>query len=275
MTYPETGHAAPAPRPGRRLLEAALVVAAMVTVVWFYHWTVAANNGFDDWKELDYFRSLVRGWLKGQLHLDIAPKPELLALPDPYDPNQNEPHKLGDATLYRGRYYLYFGAAPAATLMLPYTVLTEREMPMGAAVFVFASAAFLVASGLYLAIRRRYFPESGVLMAPLGVLALGFGTHLLALAQRPMIWDLPIAGGIAFTLLAMVGCYRVVHGGHPVLLMALAGLSLGLAVGSRPTCLFAAPLLLAPIVYAWREGRPGRTWWRKTIAAPCRSESAA
>lgn len=265
--YPRNGDATVRPGRARRLLEVALVAAAMAAVLWFHHWTVAANNGFDDWKELDYFRSLVRGWRQGQLHMDIAPKPELLALPDPYDPTQNAAHKLGDATLYRGRYYLYFGAAPAATLMLPYTLLTGREMPMGAAVFVFVGAAFLTASGLYLAIRRRYFPASGLLMAPLGVLALGFGTHLLALAQRPMIWELPIAGGIAFTLLAIVGCYRAIHGGHPVLWMATAGLALGLAVGSRPTCLFAAPLLLAPIVHAWREGRPGRTWWRKTVAA--------
>jgi hypothetical protein len=251
----------------KRGIEIALVAAAMVFVAWFYHWTVAANNGFDNWGEMDYFRLLVRGWTKGQLHMDIEPRPELLALPDPYDPLQNEPYKLGDATLYRGRYYLYFGAAPAATLMLPYTLITGNEMPMGAATFVFATLAFLSASGLFLSVRRRYFPNSAAIMAPLGVLALGFGTHLLALAQRPMIWELPIAGGVAFTLLAIVGCYRAVHGRHPVIWMAAAGLCLGLAVGSRPTCLFAAPLLLAPIWFAWREGKPGRQWWRKTIAA--------
>lgn len=251
----------------KRRLGRGLTGAAFVLVLWFYYWTVAANNGFDDWKEMDYFRLLVRGWLKGQLHLDIEPRPELLALPDPYDPAQNDAYKLGDASLYRGKYYLYFGAAPAATLMLPYRLITGHEMPMGAAVFVFASLAFLAAGGLFLAIRRRYFPRSGLIMAPLGVLALGFGTHLLALAQRPMIWELPIAGGAAFTLLAVVSCYRAIHGRHPVAWMAAAGLALGLAVGSRPPTLFAAPLLLAPVWFAWREGNPARAWWRKALAA--------
>ncbi len=258
------------PMRSRRLkpvMEFALVGAAVAFVLGFYYWTIAANNGFDNWKETDYFRLMVRGWMKGQLHMDITPNPALLALPDPYDPTQNGGVKLGDASLYQGRYYVYFGPAPAAILLLPYRLITGSELPMGAGVFVFASIAFLAAVGLFLAIRRRYFPTSMVLMAPLGVLALGFGTHLLALAQRPMIWELPIAAGIAFTMLALVGCYRAMHGRHPGWWMALAGLSLGLAVGSRPTCLFAAPLLLAPIWLAWRDGAARGAWWRQALAA--------
>jgi hypothetical protein len=216
---------------------------------------------------MDYYRLMVRGWLKGQLYLDKQPSPELLALADPYDPAQNGPYKLGDATYFKGHYYLYFGVAPAFTLMLPYRLITGGEMYMGTAVFVFLLLAFFTATGLWLMIRRRYFPESSAWIAPLGVLGLGFGTHLLALAQRPMIWELPIAGGVAFTLLAVAGGYWAIHGRRPQLAMALAGLSLGLAVASRPTCLFAAPLLLAPLWLAWRERKPGRAWWKMALAA--------
>lgn len=255
--------------------EVALVVAAMATVIWFYHWTVALNGGFNDWGELDYYRLLVRGWMKGHLYIDIAPKPELLALADPYDPAQNQPYKMGDVSLYRGRYYIYFGVAPALTLLAPYALLTGREMTMGAGAFVFATLAFLAASGLALAVRRRYFPGSAVWTAPLGVLALGFGTHLLALAQRPMFWELPIAAGIAFTLLAVWATYAAMHGRRPILAMSGAGLALGLAVASRPPCLVAAPLLLAPIWLAWRERhaaggvapRSPRLWWQMAVAA--------
>ncbi len=236
-----------------RRLEATLVAAALGFVVWFYYWTVATNNGFGDWEDLDYYRLLVRGWRQGHLHLDKAPSPELLALADPYDPAQNSAHRLGDASYFRGRYYLYFGAAPALTLMLPFNVITGREMTMGAAGFVFCSMAFLAASGLWLAIRRRYFPESAIVTASLGVLALGFGTHLLALAQRPMFWELPIAAGIAFSMLALVGVYLAIHGRRPIAAMAAAGLCVGLAVASRPTCLFASPLLLAPVWWAGRQ----------------------
>ncbi|MDO8541973.1 MAG: hypothetical protein Q7S40_16165 [Opitutaceae bacterium] len=266
-----------------RWLERGLVAAALAITVWFYTWTVAVNNGFEDWGDTDYYRLLVRGWKKGQLHLDKDPRPELLALADPYDPFQNAEHKLGDATLYRGRYYIYFGAAPALTLMLPYALVTGREMTMGAATLVFSTVAFLTASGLWLALRRRYFPGSMIAMAPLGVLAIGFGTHLLTLAQRPMFWELAIAGGIAFSMLAVAAAYCAIHGRRPLAAMAAAGLCLGLAVGSRPTCLVAAPLLLAPLWLAWRQrplnspGIPGavdmastprcRSWGRMAIAA--------
>ncbi len=251
----------------RSRLEIALTSAALVFVLWFFHWTVSANSGFDNWGDMDYYRLLVRGWQKGQLHLDKDPSPALLALADPYDPQQNNGHKLGDATLYRGKYYLYFGAAPALTLMLPHAVLTGRELTMGAATWVFCCVAFLAASALWLAIRRRYFPQSGWWMAPCGVLAIGFGTHLLALAQRPMIWELPIASGIAFTLLALGSVYAAIHGRRPILAMAAAGLCAGLAVGSRPTCLFASGLLLVPVWLAWRERRAERVWWRMGLAA--------
>jgi hypothetical protein len=251
----------------RKTVERTLVAAAMAAVLGYFAWAVTSNGGFEDWGDQDYYRQQVRGWRQGTLALAVQPAPELLALADPYDPRQNAPHRLGDASLFRGKYYLYFGAAPAFTLMLPVTMLTGWEMTTGAAVLVFCSVAFLAASGLWLAIRRRYFPESAVIVAPLGVLALGFGTHLLALAQRAMFWELPIAAGLAFTLLALVAVFRALHGPRPERAMAWAGLALALAVASRPTCLFAAPLLLAPLWKAWRDGDPARPWWRLAVAA--------
>ena len=251
----------------KKRLEWLCVAGAMALVLWFFHWIVKNNNGFEDWGDLDYYKLLVRGWQKGHLYLDKEPSPELLALKDPYDPEQNVNCKLGDATLYRGKYYIYFGATPALTLMLPYTLITGREMVTGGATFVFCSLALLTASGLWLAIRRRYFPDSHWLMAPLGVLALGYGTQLLALAQRPMMWELPISTGIAFTMLAVAACYRAIHGRRPVAAMAAAGLCAGLAVGARPTCLFATGLLLVPLWLAWRERLAERVWWRMGIAA--------
>lgn len=246
----------PARPPTRwRWLERGTIAAAVALVVWFFHWTVKANGGFEDQGDIDYFRLLVRGWKKGQLNLDKEPSPELLALADPYDPAQNEGKKLGDASLYKGKYYIYFGPTPALTLMLPATLVTGREMKMGEATFVFVTLGFLAASGLWLAIRRRYFPESGIVMAPLGVLAIGFGTHLLAMAQRPMIWELPISSAIAFTMLAVVAVYWAIHGKRKMLAMAVAGLCLGLGVGARPTCLFACGVLVVPLWVVWRERR--------------------
>lgn len=250
-----------------RWIARGLALAALAVAVWFLHWTVAANGGFDDWGEADYYQLLVRGWKKGQLHLDKAPAPELLALADPYDPAQNGPHRLGDVTYFRGHYYLYFGPAPALTVLLPWSLVTGRELPMGAAVFFFCVVALGAASAVAWQIRRRYFPASAFWTAPLAVLLLAGGTHLLALAQRPAIWELPIAGGVAFTLLALLAVLGALHGRRPLVAMAAAGLCLGLAVGSRPTALPATVMLLAPVWLAWREKNPARPWWRLALAA--------
>jgi hypothetical protein len=252
-------------RPGR-FRETIGVLAALFFSVWFLHFMVKGNNGFEDWGDLDYYKLLVRGWQKGQLNIDKDPAPELLALRDPYDPEQNGPYRMGDISLYRGKYYTYFGAAPALTLMWPYAALTGREMVTGAATFVFCVVALLTASWLWLAVRRWHFPGSHPLLAPAGVLCLAFGTHLLALAQRPMMWELPISAGIAFTLLSAAGCLLALRGVRPLAAMAGAGLCLGLAVGSRPTYLLAGGMLLVPVWRAWRAAAPGREWWRLALA---------
>ena len=182
-----------------------MAAAALLFVVGAFRWVVAANNGFEDWGDLDYYKLLVRGWQKGQLHIDKDPSPELLALADPYDPAQNGPHKMGDISLYRGRYYLYFGPTPAFTLMWPWRVITGREMTSGAATWVFCSVAVTAASLLWLGLRRRYFPESHAWVAPLGVLALGFGTHLPVRAYaKPHRWlALAVSGALRRKLAAL------------------------------------------------------------------------
>ncbi len=259
----------------KRTSTIASVAAAIALVLGFFAWSANEANAFGDWGEFDYYRLLVRGYRSGHLHLDKQPPAELLALADPYDPAQNGPYRLPDASYYKGHYYLYFGAAPAATVMLPFTLLTGREMTTGTAVLVFTATAFLALAGLWLAVRARYFPRSAWWIAPLGIVGLGSSTHMLTLLRRPMWWELPIAAGIAFTLLALVAVYRAIHGTRPVAAMASAGLCLGLAVASRPTCLLAAPLLLAPLWW-WRpppagsaklapSGRPAP--WRLAVAA--------
>src|SRR5512140_1760875 len=69
----------------KRWCERLLVAVALAIVVSFYAWTIKVNGGFENWGELDYYNLMVRGWAKGQLHLDKDPAPELLALADPWD----------------------------------------------------------------------------------------------------------------------------------------------------------------------------------------------
>ena len=239
--------------------------AALGAVVWFFHWTVKTSGGFHPPGEEDYYSFLVRGWRAGHLHLSKAPSPEMLALADPYDPAQNAAVRLADASYYKGRYYLYFSAAPAAVLLWPHVAITGRELGTTTAIFIFCTTGFLAASGLWLALRRRYFPASGWWTGPLVVLLLGTSTHVLVLMRRPLVWELPLSSGFAFSMLALVAVYRALHGRRPVAALALAGLCYGLAVASRPTCLFGA-VLFVPVLWELRRTLGGGSrWWRCVI----------
>lgn len=249
----------------RQACDFGLSAAAVVVVVWFYHWTVSTSGGFGSPGKGDYYNFLVEGWRQGHLYISKEPAAEMLQLADPYDPAQNGAWRLGDASYYRGHYYLYFGAAPAFLLMLPYDILTGREMPVGTAIYAYCVLGFLASAALWLAIRRRYFQQSAVWSGAVGLLVLGFGTHVLALARRPLVWELPIAGGYAFAMLALLAIYASLHGKRPVFAMVLAGLSLGLAVASRPTCLFGAAMFAVPVRWWWLTRREDGTWWKGAL----------
>jgi hypothetical protein len=253
----------------KKALSWTLVGMAMSLVVGFYHWTVKTGGGFDRPHDEDYYNFMVEGWRQGHLYMNKVPSAAMLALKDPYDPGQNRDVRLADASYFKGHYYLYFGAAPAFILMWPFDVLTGGEMGTTTAIFIFCVTGYLASCGLWLAIRARYFPLSSVGVGGLGVLLLGLGTHVLALERRPLVWELPISMGFAFSMLALLGIYAALHGKRPALSFALSGLCLGLAVAARPTCLLGA-VMFAPALWQMREQATQRTQWiRCGVAAAC------
>ncbi len=59
-------------------------------------------------------------FMKGQLHIDVQPSAELLALENPYSPSErNGVPFMFDRAFFNGKYYSYFGIAPIITLYMP------------------------------------------------------------------------------------------------------------------------------------------------------------
>ncbi|HZZ18851.1 MAG TPA: hypothetical protein VFE25_05755, partial [Opitutaceae bacterium] len=187
-----------------------------------------------------YYEYLTEGFLHGHTYMAIAPAKELAALQDPYDPAQNRPYRLSDASYYQGHYYLYYGPTPIVVLMLPWRLLTGSEMPERVAAAVFSVLA-LAGLGLLLAeIRDRHFPR----LAPgwVGVLLLVAlsAAWLPVTLRRAGFWELPHAAALAclwWTLYFIWSCYR--NPGEKRWLFAV-GTALVFLLGSRPTFLFAA-----------------------------------
>jgi hypothetical protein len=263
---PEKPLVEPAPD---RWVERLLVVGVCLLVGWFYLWTVRSTG--DDWKygkeQRDYYNLLIDGYLEGQLHMKVEVPEELLRLKDPYDPNQRPPGLgLHDASFYHGKYYVYFGVAPVVTLMLPFRLMTGNDLPQPVAALVFVYLGFLAAVGIWLSIRRRYFPNTSTAVVVLCILVLGLAATGPVLLRRPHMWELPIGAGAAFAMF-MLGCiWRSVHSERRrVVWFAGAGLSLGLAIGSRPTYLLASVGLAVPLAWWWCSER--RVPWRAALGA--------
>ena len=113
----------------------ALVGALLAALSAFFIWTALSSMPTDDVAATPggYYNHLAESVLQGRLDLGIAPRRELLELPDPYDPVANAPFRLHDVSLFEGRYFLYFGITPVAVLFAPARVFgIEVSEPLAA-----------------------------------------------------------------------------------------------------------------------------------------------
>jgi tetratricopeptide (TPR) repeat protein len=247
-----------------------LACAAVVGVFF-----TCAGIGGSEWGGSDpadlYYNSLVRGFRQGHLSMDKEVPQGLADLPDPYNPTANAPYRnapyfLQDASYYHGKLYLYFGITPALVLFWPWAVVTGHYLPHKFAVAIFCSGGFLVGAFLLRALRRRFFSGVGSWTTSACVLGLGLAAGTPLMLQRPGICEVPISCAYLFTMLALGGIWvGLRRPAKQVRWLAAASLAYGLALGSRPSDLFGAAILLIPVWLYFREHR--RAPWNLLAAA--------
>ncbi|MGD0814604.1 MAG: tetratricopeptide repeat protein [Verrucomicrobiota bacterium] len=248
-----------------RWTRCAVLGAVFVLVIGVYAWS--ANSGLLELlgskAENTYYNLLVQGFRAGQLNLKTAVPPVLAQLADPYEPAANNPyrwdygHPLHDLSYYNGKLYLYFGITPALVLFWPCRALTGHYLLHKDAVLIFVSAGFLVGAGLLLSLWKRYFADVSFWIVVSCIIALGLADFTPAILERCDVYEVAISCGYAMTMLALAGIWCAGHDSRrqwPWL--AAASLAYGLAVGARPSLLFGAIILLAPVVQARRQKRP-------------------
>ncbi len=151
-------------------------------------------------KTSNYYDQLAAAFQRGQLALLAKPDPSLLALQNPYDPQQraNIPFVM-DASLYKGRYYLYFGPTPALLLAI-IKYLVPLEIGDQYLVFVFVAGIFVLQSFLLIKIRRRFFGNLPDWMDALAILAAGLIGPFTRMLVHPWIYEAALSGGQFFFL---------------------------------------------------------------------------
>jgi tetratricopeptide (TPR) repeat protein len=209
-----------------------------------------------------YYNLLVQGFRIGQLNVNREPPPGLARLANPYDPALNgdlvwdKEHLCYEMSYYKGKLYLYFGVVPAIVLFWPYVTITGHYLPELEAVVIFIAIGFLVAAGLVRAIWLRYFPETGVWVAVSGIVAIGLATGILPILASCEVYEVSKSCGLAFAMLSLAAVWRALHEPNQrTKWLAAASLAFGLAIGSRPSLLFGAVILLVPVAREFQETR--------------------
>jgi hypothetical protein len=239
---------------GFRLASAAFI--AVFTAYLFLGGMGVTDRANPEPREAAY-NLLARGLLSGHLYVARDVPPGLAALRDPYDPDANglfrdDPrYRLHDFSYYRGRLYLYFGAAPALLVFIPWHLLTWGWLPHWAAVVLLCSAGVLVNLSLVRAVRRSAFPQAPPWADAACVLVLGFGSYGPLLAARADVWEIPIAASYLMVSVALRCLWEALSGGpRTARWIAAASAALGVAFASRPTALADAAILLVPLLSA-------------------------
>jgi len=211
------------------------------------------------WHHYEY---LADGFLHGHTYLSVEPAPELAGLRDPYDPAANEPYRLWDASLYQGKYYLYYGPTPALALMVPWQALTGHALPQRTAVAVFAIVGMAALARLLWEVRLRHFP--GVSAAAYGfvVLVAFHASWLPVTLRRPGVWELPIVAADACLWAALYFLWKFHDSGRRTGWALATGVALSLLMGSRVTNVLAAGLVTLLMLVPPAGGRSRGIPWR-------------
>lgn len=218
----------------------------------FYLWTATSSNRPFHLRDTsqEFYNLLTDSLVKGHVYLPTKPSPQLLALPDPYDPAANERLRVHDASLYHGRYYMYFGVAPAVTLYLPWRVLMGKRLSDDMAVALFSMGGYVLSCLLLFLLLEASQMRVPWFLQGAAVLALGLGQVAPVVLRRPRVYEVALSaaycflfGGLYFLAL------RVVRPNARRWLPALAAVFLGLATASRPHCAIVA--LLLAILYGF------------------------
>ena len=248
---------------------ALILSAAACAAAAFWTADAVAPWGGDRTNVWHQYEFLAEGFLHGHTYLSVLPAPQLTALSDPYDPARNGPFRLWDASLYHGKYYLYYGPSPALVLMAPWELVTGHALPQRLAVAAFAAGGIAALGLLLWEVRRRHFP--GLSAAALGgILLVAFHASWLPVTlRRPGIWELPIVSAAACLWWALYFLWKFHDSGGRARWAVATGAALAVLMGCRITFLFAAAAIAA-LSLASAAGPDGvrRPWRRASLAAP-------
>ncbi len=217
----------------------------------------------------DYYDKMCEGFRHGHLYVQQAPSAELLAKSNPFD-SSNMALWVWDASLYKRRYYLYWGPIPALMLWLFKAITRFHGVIIDQWPTLLFMLGRLYAGAAILLKLSRYAPtKMPAWFVGLSILVFGLASPTPFIVARPHVYEACLAAGQCFLFwgLFAVLC-GIINVTRRVRLFLLAGVLWAMAVGSRVTSIIPVPLMVvATIALTWFRGdRSVRAVWRPLFA---------
>lgn len=221
----------------------------------------------------DQYGQLGDALLHGQLNLNLEVPDELAALDNPYDCGAR--YAIGspdvpiywDHAFYHGKYYCYFGVAPAVLVFAPYEAITGSILSEYAAVCFLGVLAVIATAFLILSVRKRFFPSASYPALSISLIALVIGINVSYLGFASCFYSVPILSSLIFTSLGL-GCWMRCYdgkGGRVAPGLLFLGCScMAMNVVCRPQFILAS-FLAFPLL--WSAIRARRLFSKSSVGA--------
>jgi len=203
-----------------------------------------------------YYSLLAQGFLKHELSLPVEPSKELLALSNPYDPAQHIAVEVPpDFSLYKGKFYLYWGPVPAL-ILAALKLLIPKDLPDLYLVFGFSCGLFLWQTQLVISIWDRYFQSLPKWILVMLLLLVGLSVPSAWMLGRAEIYEAAILGGQFFVMAGFSAALSaVMRKPSADFKLVIAGISWSLAIGTRLTLILPISFLMLMVIYQiWMNG---------------------
>ncbi|MFN8411785.1 MAG: hypothetical protein U0Z26_05310 [Anaerolineales bacterium] len=213
-----------------------------ILIVLVYVWFVSSGT-WTVWNSpTRYYASLAQGFRYGNLFIPTKPDPLLAELKDPYDPSnwRGKVEVPMDISYYKGRYYLYWGAAPAVLLYMIQPFYSGRIGDLFL-VFAFVCGIFLFQILILINVWERFFHQLPLWLLKISIWIIGLAcpvTFMLGNFKGARIYEAAVTGGQFFLVVAIFLVFTTQNKYISLSRLFLAGVFLAFAVGSRLTLLF-------------------------------------
>mgnify|MGYP004463416957 FL=1 len=193
----------------------------------------------DEVKTNTQYKLLTDSFINGRVDVDIKVDEKLMNLENPYDITQRLKENVSyefDTAYYKGKYYIYFGAAPVVLYYLPFKLLTGayiNDSIVNAINFTILSISIIFL--LYKIIKDNFSKTPILFFGLLSIFAINTCSALILLAE-PLIYTIPILCALAYALLGMTLWTYSIKPDKTInsLLAFLGSFAVSIAIASRP-----------------------------------------